>query len=174
MKFDRVKFKRLVHHVVWKTGGREDFGAVELNKVLWFSEARHFMLHGKPITGAVYIRDKFGPVPKAMMLVRKELEDEKAIHVWEDRRDDHPQTRFEALDPPDISDFSKDERQAVDWCIEHSAKKNAAQATSDRSWEIAATGEEIPFHALLARRIRHPDDKEAKRLAKQVKELGLR
>ena len=52
--FDREKFKRLVHYVIWCAGERYGFGAVELNKVLWFSDARAFMLLGKPITGASY------------------------------------------------------------------------------------------------------------------------
>ena len=35
--FDRDKFKRLVHYVIRQAGARDWFGAVKLNKVLWFS-----------------------------------------------------------------------------------------------------------------------------------------
>jgi hypothetical protein len=30
--FDREKFKRLVHYVIWRAGGRPGFGAVKLAK----------------------------------------------------------------------------------------------------------------------------------------------
>jgi len=59
MEFDREKFKTLVY-IAWKAGGRDWFGATKLNKVLWFAEARAFVLHGKPIVGATYIRQNMG------------------------------------------------------------------------------------------------------------------
>ena len=56
VEFDREKFKTLVVYIAWKAGQRDWFGATKLNKVLWFAEARAFVLHGKPITGATYIQ----------------------------------------------------------------------------------------------------------------------
>ena len=51
MAFDREKFKQLVHYVIWKAGKRDWFGATKLNKVLWFADARAYVLTGRPITG---------------------------------------------------------------------------------------------------------------------------
>jgi hypothetical protein len=78
MPFDHDKFKRLVQYIAWKAGRRDWFGATKLNKVLWFADARLFVLRGRPIAGATYLREKFGPVPKQMMPVRAELEQEFA------------------------------------------------------------------------------------------------
>jgi hypothetical protein len=71
--FDREKFKSLVHYIIARAGNKPGFGATKLNKVLWFADARLFMLRGKPITGAAYIREKWGPVPQQIMPVRDEL-----------------------------------------------------------------------------------------------------
>ena len=79
MDFDREKFKRLVHYVIWKAGKRDWFGATKLNKVLWFAESRVYVLTGKGITGATYVREKHGPVPRAMMPIRAELEREGTV-----------------------------------------------------------------------------------------------
>src|SRR5271166_5729100 len=118
--FDRENFKRLVHYVIWRAGERDGFGAVKLNKVLWFSDARAFMLRGKPITGASYIREKWGPVPRPMMPIREELEREGAIKVWVDRHFDFSSTRLQALRAPiDLNVFDSDELKTVDWWIEH-------------------------------------------------------
>ena len=57
MAFDREKFKQLVHYVIWN-GKRDWFGATKLNKVLWFADARAYVLTGRPITGATYIREE--------------------------------------------------------------------------------------------------------------------
>ena len=176
--FDREKFKRLVHYVIWRAGERDGFGAVKLNKILWFSDARAFMLRGKPITGASYIREKWGPGPRPMMPIRKELEREGAIRVWTDRHFDLPSTRFQALRAPvDLNIFDADEIKTVDWWIEHIDKDHTAGSASEEShdyaWEIAEMGEELPYHAVFATRMRQPDDAEMEWARRRAKELGL-
>src|SRR6266567_7773155 len=59
--FDRDKFKRLARYLTWRTSASEAVDAIGLQKALWLAEARMFMLHARPITGAVYIRDGSGP-----------------------------------------------------------------------------------------------------------------
>src|SRR5690348_12825297 len=140
--FNREKFKRLVHYVIWRAGDQGGFGAVKLNKVLWFSDARIFMQRGKPITGAAYIREKWGPVPKPMMPIREELVREGAIKVWSDRHCDYPSTRFKAVrGPADLTIFGAEEIATVDWWIEHIDKDHTASSASEEShdyaWEIA-------------------------------------
>jgi Protein of unknown function (DUF4065) len=173
MQFDRDKFRRLVHYIAWKAGSRDWFGATKLNKVLWFADARMFVLRGTPITGATYIREKFGPVPRQIMPIRAELEHEGVIKVVKD----DSLVRIVAEEKPDLSPFSKDEIQAVDYWIEHIDKDHTAESISDEShdyaWDIAKMGEEIPLHAVLANRIRDPDDRELERLRDKAKARGL-
>jgi hypothetical protein len=176
--FDREKFKRLVHYVVWRAGDRDGFGAVKLNKVLWFSDARAFMLRGSPITGAVYTRQKWGPVPRPLVPVREELVRERAIRVWKDRHYDHPATRFQALRAPDdLKIFDPEELETVNWWIEHIDKDHTAGSISEEShdyaWEIAQMGEELPYHAIFATRMRVPDDAEMNWARQRSKELSL-
>jgi hypothetical protein len=83
---DLEKLKRLIHYVAWKAGTRDWFGATKLYKVLWFADARQFVLKKKPITGAVYIREKYGPVPKQAMAVRAQLEKEGAVKITKQGR----------------------------------------------------------------------------------------
>jgi hypothetical protein len=79
--FDREKLKRLVHYIAWKAGKHVGFGATKLKKVLWFADARTYTLTGSPITGATYIREKYGPVPREMMSIQQELEREGVIRI---------------------------------------------------------------------------------------------
>jgi hypothetical protein len=163
MDFDRAKFKALVHYVIWKAGRRDRFGATKLNKVLWFADARAFVLTGKPIAGATYIREKWGPVPKQIMPVRAELERDGAIKVTIGRSDgDH--TKFTALFAPVTTLLSQEELATVDYWINYIDKSHTATSISDEShdyaWEIAKLGEEIPLFAVLTNRIRDPNEKE--------------
>jgi hypothetical protein len=173
--FDREKFKRLVHYVVWKAGERPGVGATKLNRVLWFSEVRTYTLTGKPITGATYIREKFGPVPKQFVPIRQELEREGKIKVTKPRNE-YDQTKLRALAPPDQAFLTDQERQTVDYWIRHIDEGHTAASMSGQShdypWEIAQMGEEIPLHASFAARVREPVGDEwewAKQVAEKLK-----
>jgi len=173
MQFDRDKFKQLVHYIAWKAGKRDWFGATKLNKVLWFADARQFVLHGVPITGAIYIREKYGPVPKQMMPIRDELEREGQISVLKEGN----LIRIVASIKPDLSMFKTEELQGVDYWIDHIDKDHTAGSISEEShdyaWEIAKLGEELPLFAILANRIRDPNDEELEKLRVGAKARGL-
>jgi hypothetical protein len=170
---DIEKLKRLIHYVAWKAGKRDWFGATKLYKVLWFADARQFVLTKKPITGAVYIREKHGPVPKHGIAARLELEKAGSIRISKEGN----LTRIVALSRPDVSIFSADELKAVDYWIDHIDKDHTAGSISDRShdyaWDIAKMGEELPLFAVLANRIREPEEGELGRLRQRAKDLGL-
>lgn len=177
MPFDKEKFKALVLYIIWRAGHRVGFGAAKLNKVLWFSDARAYMLHGKPITGATYIREKRGPVPKEVMPVRAELEREGSIEIRQEPYYNHEITQFTAHAPPDISRFTPEELQIIDWWIRHIDEDHTANSISELShdymWEIAGMGEEIPLYAVFAPRIRAPRGKELEWAKAEAERLGL-
>ncbi len=158
MEFDRQKLKTLVHYVIWRAGNAPDFGAVKLNKVLWFSDARAFEAFGKLITGETYIRKKFGPVPTHVDSVLNELADEETIEIWKERFHEFQITRYAAVAPPDMTTFTVDELGFIDWWIKHVSEEHTAASISEKShdygWQIARDGEELPFTAFLASRIR--------------------
>jgi hypothetical protein len=173
MQFDREKFKKLVLYIAWKAGRRDWFGATKLNKVLWFSEARFFVLHGTPITGATYIREKHGPVPKQIMPIRAELESAGEIRVFKEGN----LIRITTDTKPDLSIFTKEELQIVDYWIEHIDKDHTATSISDEShdyaWDIAQMGEEVPLYAILANRIRDPNERESEKFQAMAKAQGI-
>lgn len=177
MQFDRDKFKRLVHYVIARTQDRDGFGAVKLYKVLWFAETKQYLITGKPITGAEYIREQHGPVPKLGNAIRKELESDKAITQWKDRYFNKNGWRFKSLRSPDMRGFTEQELQAVHYWIEHIDKDHTAASISEQShdypWEIAKMREVIPYHAQLAARMREPTDEELERARKVAQELKL-
>ncbi|HZP21648.1 MAG TPA: Panacea domain-containing protein [Bauldia sp.] len=176
MTFDKEKFNRLVHYVVWKAGSHPGFGATKLNKVLWFAEGRVFTLTGKPIAGATYVREKFGPVPRQIMQARTELVAEGAIKITKNERQ-YENTQFMALYKPDVSMFSGVEMQAIDYWTDYIDKQHTATSISERShdyvWQIAKMGEELPLYVYRVNRIPEPTDEDVERLKRRAKELGL-
>jgi hypothetical protein len=177
MQFDREKFKALLHYIIWRAGDRDGFGATKLYKVLWFSDARAFMLTKTPITGEIYIREKFGPLPKHGISAIDELQREGAIRVWNDRYFNKPFRRFKSLRSPDRVRLTDEQRQIVEYWIEHIATEHTATSISEEShdlaWEIAKLGEEIPYAAIFATRVRDPNGRELDWAKSRAKELGL-
>lgn len=177
MTFDRDKFKRLFHYVIWKAGKRDGFGATKLYKVLWFSEADTYVLKRRPIVGATYIRQKHGPVPNLAVPIREELVREGRIKWWQGRRHNHPIEQFEATISPDMTGFAPDDLKTVNDWIDRVARDRTATPISEQShdyaWTIAKMGEELPFYAFLASRIREPNDKELEQAKKRALELNL-
>jgi hypothetical protein len=161
--FDREKFKALVHYVVARAAGKPNFGAVKLNKVLWFADARQYLLTGKPITGAEYVRQQFGPVPRQIVQVRDELVAEGKIKFTPPKFA-YEGWRFSTLRPAATALFSSEEIATVNWWINHIADEHTADSISDEShdyaWEIAKTGETLPLFSQLASRIREPQGAE--------------
>lgn len=158
--FDKEKFRALVLYIVWRTGDVRDFGAIKLNKVLWFTDARTYEALGGSITGESYVRRKFGPVPEHIDETLNELIEEGRIHGWSEPYFDFEVKRYSAHEPADTSLFTEDELGFIDWWIKHVAEEHTATSISEKShdygWKIAKDGEPLPFKAFLAKRIRAP------------------
>jgi len=98
------------------------------------------------------------------MSVRQELESEGHIKQWKGKVFDHEGWKFKALTPPSPNVFTSEEKAVIDYWIKHVDEDHTATSISDLShnygWEIARMGERIPFHSLLAERVREPNEDE--------------
>lgn len=177
MTLKREKLKALVLYVIWRAGHREGFGATKLNKVLWFADARHYMVHGASITGETYIRQPHGPVPKHIDEIKNELIVEGAIQTMDEEYRSVSLKRHLTDGPPDTTMFTGDELTLIDWWIRHVAEEHTAKSISELShnytWQIAEPGAEIPLYAVFASRIRAPLGEELDWAKAEAKRLGL-
>jgi hypothetical protein len=118
---DRRKFKELILYISEQYRSDPDYGSTVLNKVLFFADSIAYGKLGQPITGADYIRERRGPVPRAVRLLSRsplqELEREGAL-----RREEHPvlnvpkpMTRIVPipLRAADLTVFSQDELEVI-------------------------------------------------------------
>jgi hypothetical protein len=170
--YDKERLKHLIHYVIWKAGARPGFGATKLYKSAWFSEAKQFLLTGKSITGAPYIREKHGPIPRDGIILRNELAASGLIQQWKGTGGEWV---FKALARPTAGVFNSAELQTIDFWITEIDKNHTASSISDLShdyaWEIAAMKEPLPFTSFMASRGREPTDQETERLRDRAKEL---
>jgi hypothetical protein len=140
----------LMLYVAKKSQFDPNFGGTKLNKILFYADFVAYGRSGKPVTGTEYIKQEFGPTPKRLVPVRKQLEAKKEAAVQRVDFLGMEQQRLVALRDPDLSLFSGEEIALVDQVIEYLRGKSAKEVSAlshNRAWRVAKMGESIPYEA---------------------------
>ena len=148
----RQRFRELIVYVSQKSAKDPYFGAVKLNKILYYSDFRAFERFGVPITGYVYFRLPQGPAPRALIHERRELIAEGAIRLEKVQISrEYEQHRTIALRAPVLEHFTRDEIELVDDVILELWHQNAAEvsdASHDVRWRTLLHKDRMPYESV--------------------------
>jgi hypothetical protein len=154
-RFNRVKFKALVHYICWRCEDPRLLGTVKLNKVLWYAERIWYLRTGQPIAGATYLKQQYGVVAKTLAPLVVELEREGALSTRE-RSHGGSLMQYFARFEPDLSVFTAPEISVVDSLVETICFRDAPSpvdvAADDQVWKLAQIGETLPYYTVFAAR----------------------
>ena len=143
------RFRELIIYISAKSVHDVHFGAVKLNKVLYYSDFSAFKKFGIPLTGRVYFRLPQGPAPRALLPIRSELEREGAIRIDKiSLGNGIRQDRTIALRAPVLELFTADEIALVDAVIEQLWDQTATQvsdASHDVRWKVLQDRDFLPY-----------------------------
>jgi uncharacterized phage-associated protein len=147
------KMKELILYLAQKSECDAAFGAVKLNKLLFFADFLAFQNFGKSITGHEYQKLKHGPAPRRLLPIQNALENDGSIRIVPTEYHGKTQNRCVAVRDPVMSDFDSEEIALVDQIIAEFSEKNAA-FVSDLShrfagWKLAEECETIPYVVAL-------------------------
>lgn len=169
------RFRELILYISKECQNDHWFGAVKLNKILYYSDFRAFERFGVPLTGVRYFRLPKGPAPKMLVPVRDELVREQALRI--ERRQvgpDHHQERPIALREPVTELFTADELALVDEVIRDLWDQTAAEvsdASHDIRWRALRNKDPMPYE--LVHLSGEPlSDVEQSRTRELARELG--
>jgi len=150
---DDAKLKELMLFIADRCENDAFFGSIKLNKVLFWSDMLFYAQHGRTITGAEYQRLQFGPAPRRVLPVLRELDDSRRGAMRERRTTKGTQKRLVALDDADLSLFSGEEIAHVDSILRALARQTAGQLSNrthdDATWKFARDGETINPNAIF-------------------------
>lgn len=176
---DMEKLKRLTHYIC-ACADRCLLGAIKLNKILWYSDIIAYRELGKPITGETYIKQNFGPVPKHIKEVLGVLVLEKKVIERDVPRYSYIKREYVSLTDPDISPFSNEEIEIVNFVTENICENFTAPEISEYShndlWHFAEMGEELPYPATLVGSFVEPSNEDmewAKSVINDLKEEAV-
>lgn len=114
INFEEQKFKELILHIATKCEDDRYYGATKLNKILFYSDFLAYAIFGRPITGADYFALPYGPAPRLLLPVTKQMSIDSEI-AWKIH---YSQQRFIALREPNYDEFSAKEIALVDRVID--------------------------------------------------------
>jgi hypothetical protein len=75
------KMKELILHVANKSKGDDKFGAVKLNKLLFYSDFLSYVKRGGSITGQEYFALPEGPAPRRMLPIMEAMQKNNEIAI---------------------------------------------------------------------------------------------
>ena len=116
--YNEEKLRELILYIAHKSKSDPRFGAVKLNKLLYYADFTAYRLLGKSITGAEYQHLSEGPAPRRGLPARERLRRDKSIDlVYEPSIVGEPLHRIIPKRKP-YPIFSKEERVIVNKIIQ--------------------------------------------------------
>lgn len=146
----RERFRELILHVSNECADDPTFGAVKLNKILFYSDLTAYERLGTPLTGMRYFRLKDGPAPYEMVPIRRALVSEGALRLEERPQGNFTQKRPVALREADLDLFTKSEIAIVKEVITELWGKTATAVSRDShgiAWHALNDRDYIPYEA---------------------------
>jgi len=155
--YDHDKFAELLVYIASRVGNDATNGDTKLNKLLYFADVTAYRRTGKAISGARYMHQTYGPVAAPLIPVREELEGTRLEVSEQQLPNGATQRRTKALDDPDATAYTDEERAIIDEVIDRfrncRAKEMADFAHGEPAWLTTQDGEDMSYRAsLLARR----------------------
>jgi hypothetical protein len=147
------RLKELMLYVADRCDVHKSFGAIKLNKILFYADFIAYTRLGQPITGATYQRLPHGPAPRRLLPLKEELEQEGAAVERQKVAYTKVQKRLVPLREADLDLFSGHEIAIVDEVIaalcNHTAEQVSELTHQLPGWRLAENKEEIPYFTAL-------------------------
>jgi len=153
LDYDEQKFKELILYIAEKSADDPSFGDTKLNKLLFFSDMLHHAIHGTPISGAVYQKLEFGPAPRRLLPVRREMASDKDVAVVRKGRA-YARTVTVNRRSADLRLFSTAEIDTIDDVIDLLRNHDATEVSEmshrlSAGWQHGMMHEDIPYDSIF-------------------------
>ena len=149
------KFKEILLYILEKVGGKENVGQTVLYKLLYFIDFDYYEKYEKPIIGAHYIKNHYGPTPVSFIKVVRSMEETDEIETVRSKYFQHEQKKYLPHRSPDLSTLNAQEKAHIDAVLARLSDKNATELSeyshNDVPWAVAKSGQPIKYEHVFYR-----------------------
>lgn len=151
--FSLFSFEKFINMILFFCKG--GIFKTKLNKLLFYTDFKHFKDHKKSISGIQYIHATYGPVPKFYSFLLAHLIENKLINIEEVKfgRDEHNEEivgeEFRSKVDPNLNIFSDLEIQSLVEIKNHfssfGSKKISEFSHKEPAYKLTQSGATIPY-----------------------------
>lgn len=149
------KFKNVLLYILERCAGKPNVGETVLYKLLYFSDFNYYELYEEHLTGAVYRKLPYGPVPQKLDTTIRQMMDNGQLQRVKTEYRGYPQTRYLPLEKADLTELRASEKEVIDRVIEQMSDWSAAAISSyshkDMPWLASKEGEDINYELAFYR-----------------------
>jgi transcriptional regulator with XRE-family HTH domain len=149
------KFKEVLLYILERIGARPNIGEAVVCKLMYFIDFDYYEKYEEQLVGARYIKNHFGPTPVAFPEIISQMEKDGDLTHISKKYFQHDQKKYLPLRSANLSNFSAQEKELIDWEIERFKDFNAAKmrdySHKDVPWIGANDLQPINYEAVFSR-----------------------
>lgn len=149
------KFKNVLLYILERCAGKPNVGETVLYKLLYFSDFNYYELYEEHLTGAIYRKLPYGPVPQKLDTIIGQMMEKGMIQRIKTEYYDKMQTRYIPLVKADLTELKASEKEVIDKVIEQMSDWSASAISNyshiDMPWLASKEGEEINYELAFYR-----------------------
>jgi DNA-binding XRE family transcriptional regulator len=149
------KFKEVLLYILERIGARPNIGEAVVCKLMYFIDFDFYEKFEEQLIGAKYIKNHFGPTPVAFSKIVAQMEKDGDLTRVTKKYFQHEQKKYLPLRSANLSSFSAQEKELIDWEIERFKDFNATKmrdySHKDVPWIGAEDLQPINYEAVFSR-----------------------
>jgi transcriptional regulator with XRE-family HTH domain len=149
------KFKEVLLYILERIGARPNIGEAVVCKLMYFIDFDFYEKFEEQLTGAKYIKNHFGPTPAAFSEIIAQMEQDGDLMRVTKKYFQHDQKKYLPRRPADLSKFSAQEKEFIDWEIERFKDFNATKMREHSHRDVPWIGTDdlkpINYEAVFSR-----------------------
>jgi len=149
------KFKEVLLYILERIGARPNIGEAVVCKLMYFIDFDYYEKFEEQLIGAKYIKNHFGPTPVAFPEIIAQMEQNGDLAHVTKKYFQHDQKKYLPRRSADLSNFSAQEKELIDWEIERFKDFNATKmrdySHKDVPWIGAKDLQQINYEAVFSR-----------------------
>lgn len=156
-KLQVAKFKNVLLYILERCAGKPNIGETALNKILYFCDFNYYERYEEHLTGAMYKKLQFGPVPQRLDSIIHQMIEKEELKRIKTEYHGFPQTRYLPLVNADLQQLSAAEKTIIDDVIQQMSDWNANKISEyshkDIPWLATEDGGVIKYNLAFYREL---------------------